>query len=66
MSDPRVEAAVATAVAQAFDAWAAEHPTLASVIDRLAMSEQAAESKLFKDCSPDTGKSMLSTLIRLW
>ncbi len=35
---------VIRAVQQAYDAWAAGHPTLASVIDRIELTQQAAES----------------------
>lgn len=44
MSGERIQSAVAQAVSQAYDAWAAEHPTLASTIDRMTVTDQAAES----------------------
>jgi len=39
-----VRSAVAAAVGQAYDAWAAEHPSLAAVIDRLTVTQRTAES----------------------
>jgi len=35
---------VVRAVQQAYDAWAIEHPSLASVIDRIELTQQAVES----------------------
>ena len=35
---------VARAVGEAYDAWAKQHPSLAAVIDRMALSELAAQS----------------------
>jgi hypothetical protein len=44
MADKRIEQLVVQAVQQAYDAWAAEHPGLAAVIDRITLTEQAAQS----------------------
>ena len=44
MSDDTVQQAVAQAVGQAFDLWAVEHPSLAAVIDRITLTQRAAES----------------------
>jgi hypothetical protein len=44
MTDTSVEQAVTQAVERAYDRWAAEHPSLARVIDRLTVVEQTAES----------------------
>jgi ferric-dicitrate binding protein FerR (iron transport regulator) len=43
MNDP-VQQAVEQAVGRAFDAWAAEHPSLAAVIDRIALTERSVAS----------------------
>ena len=44
MTDEIIRNTVARAVEQAYKDWAAEHPSLAAVIDRTAFSERAAES----------------------
>ena len=44
MADEMVQQIVVRAVQQAYDAWAAEHPSLAAVIDRISLTEQAVES----------------------
>jgi hypothetical protein len=44
MSDPKVSDIVAQAVGMKFQEWAAEHPALASVIDQIRLTDQAAES----------------------
>lgn len=44
MENEQVQQIVVRAVQQAFDAWAAEHPTLAGVIDRIELTTQSAES----------------------
>ena len=44
MENETVKQAVVRAVQQAFDDWAAEHPSLAAVIDRISLAETAAES----------------------
>jgi len=44
MTDPTVRDAVAQAVGEAYDHWALEHPSLAAVIDRIRVTERAAES----------------------
>ncbi|MGA2265395.1 MAG: hypothetical protein ABSH10_03080 [Phycisphaerae bacterium] len=44
MANEIVEQAVASAVQQSYDAWAAQHPGLAAVIDRIALTSQAAQS----------------------
>ena len=44
MTDELVQQAVVRAVQRAFDDWSQEHPALAAVIDRIALTEQAAES----------------------
>ena len=43
-SQSEIQQIVVRAVQRAYGAWAAEHPTLASVIDRIALTEQAVES----------------------
>ena len=43
MSD-LVQEAVERAVGRAFDAWAAKHPSLAAVIDRIALTERSVAS----------------------
>lgn len=61
MSDERIEAAVAQAVSQAYESWAVEHPSLATVINRMSISEQAAtslrQSPEFRQAVIDFGKS---------
>lgn len=44
MSPETVSALVAAAVGQQFDTWAAEHPSLAAVIDRIRLTDHAVES----------------------
>lgn len=44
MANELVEQIVVSAVQQAYDAWALEHPTLASVIDRIELTQQTLES----------------------
>ncbi len=44
MASELIEQIIAHAVQQAYDAWAAQHPTLAAVIDRIALTQQAAQS----------------------
>lgn len=44
MTDHNVEQAVSQAVRRAYDLWAAEHPSLARVIDRITVAERTAES----------------------
>lgn len=44
MASEVIEQLVVRAVQQAYDAWAAQHPSLAAVIDRIALTQQAAQS----------------------
>jgi len=44
MSDEEVRQAVQDAVGEAFDNWATEHPTLASAIDRMSLTDELAKS----------------------
>ena len=44
MPDENVQQLVVRAVQQAYDAWAVEHPSLASVIDRIELTQQSVES----------------------
>lgn len=44
MASEIVEQSVVRAVQQAYEAWSAQHPSLASVIDRITLTEQAVES----------------------
>ena len=44
MPDKSVKHVVAQAVRQAFDDWAAEHPSLALVIDAIRLTKQTAET----------------------
>jgi len=44
MTVQNVQQIAVRAVQQAYDAWAAEHPSLASVIDRIELTQQALES----------------------
>ncbi len=44
MENEQVQQLVVRAVQQAYDAWAVEHPSLAAVIDRITLTEQATES----------------------
>lgn len=74
MSDENVQSAVAQAVSQAYETWAAEHPTLAAVIDRLALTQQTADSLRqspeYKQAVTDFGKAqseltLVSQLVEL-
>jgi hypothetical protein len=74
MSDERVQAAVAQAAAQAYEAWAAGHPTLAAVIDRMELTQQTSESLRqspeYKQAVLDFGKAqseltLVSQLVEL-
>ena len=44
MSETLVQQTIVRAVQRTFDAWSKEHPNLAAVIDRIALTEQAVES----------------------
>ena len=44
MENEQIQQLVVRAVQQAYDAWAMEHPSLAAVIDRITLTEQATES----------------------
>ena len=44
MENEQIQQLVVRAVQQAYDDWAAEHPSLAAVIDRITLTEQATES----------------------
>jgi len=44
MENEQIQQIVVRAVQQAYDAWAVEHPSLAAVIDRITLTEQATES----------------------
>lgn len=44
MAQDEIESAVSKAVAQAYEAWAVEHPSLAAVIDRTKLTHQTVES----------------------
>ncbi len=44
MASEVVEQIVARAVGQAYEVWAAEHPSLAAVIDRIVVTERTVES----------------------
>ncbi|MBS3734471.1 MAG: hypothetical protein KGY99_06040 [Phycisphaerae bacterium] len=44
MTSDLVRHAVEQAVGEAFDAWAAEHPSLAAVIDRIAVTDRSVAS----------------------
>lgn len=44
MTDQRVRELVEQAVSDRYGAWAGRHPSLASVIDRMTVVEQAAQS----------------------
>lgn len=44
MSDENVQRVVSQAVGVAYEQWAAEHPSLAAVIDRVALSRRVVES----------------------
>ncbi len=43
-TSPQVQQLVAQAVGQAYDAWAAQHPSLAAVIDRIVLTQRTVES----------------------
>ncbi len=43
MENEQVQQLVVRAVQQSYDIWAAEHPSLAAVIDRISLTEQAVE-----------------------
>ena len=43
-NEQKVNELVVRAVQRAFDAWAAEHPSLAEVIDRITLTQRAIES----------------------
>ena len=44
MTDDLVPQAVARAVGQAYDNWAAQHPSLSAVIDHIAVTDRTIES----------------------
>jgi len=44
MEGEYIQQLVVRAVQQAYDAWSTEHPSLAAVIDRITLTQQAAES----------------------
>jgi hypothetical protein len=44
MASEEIEQVIVRAVEQAYDAWAAQHPTLAAVIDRISVTHQTVES----------------------
>jgi histidinol-phosphate/aromatic aminotransferase/cobyric acid decarboxylase-like protein len=44
MTDEIVQQTIVSAVQKAYDAWAIEHPSLAAVIDRIALTQQTVES----------------------
>ena len=44
MTDELVRQTVASAVQQTYDDWATEHPSLAAVIDRIALTDRMVES----------------------
>lgn len=44
MSDEKVQHLVEQAVFQQFEQWAKQHPSLASVIDGIALGDQAVQS----------------------
>jgi len=44
MTNEKINELLADAVGKEFDDWAAEHPTLAAVIDRVRLTEQTIES----------------------
>lgn len=43
MTQERIEELVAQAVNKAYDAWAVEHPTLASLIDQINLTTQTVQ-----------------------
>jgi hypothetical protein len=44
VSEQKINELVVRAVQRAFDDWAAEHPALADVIDRITLTQRAVES----------------------
>lgn len=44
MNSQKINELVASAVGQSFDAWAAQHPTLAAVIDHVTLTDRTVES----------------------
>ncbi len=44
MTDQLVRQTVAKAVEQAYEGWAAQHPSLAAVIDRVVIGDRVVES----------------------
>ncbi len=44
MASEPIEQLVVRAVEQAYDAWAAQHPSLAAVIDRITLTTEVAQS----------------------
>ena len=44
MADERIRMLVEQAVARRFEEWAAVHPSLAAVIDRITLTDQAVQS----------------------
>jgi hypothetical protein len=44
MTEAKINEIVAAAVGGTFDEWAAEHPSLAAVIDRIRLTDQTVES----------------------
>lgn len=44
MASEIIQQIVVRAIQQAYDKWADEHPSLAAVIDRITLTEHAAES----------------------
>jgi len=44
MANEIVEQAIVRAVQQTYDDWAADHPSLAAVIDRISLTGKAVES----------------------
>ncbi len=44
MNEERIHELVEAAIDREFDGWAAEHPSLAAVIDRIVLTRRAVES----------------------
>jgi hypothetical protein len=44
MANEKINEIVAAAVGRKFEEWAMEHPSLAAVIDRIRLTDQAAQS----------------------
>lgn len=44
MTDELVQQTVVRAIQRAYDGWAIEHPSLANVIDRISLTQNAVES----------------------